>query len=110
MVSGAKKWSALLIALLAAFLAFAPLVLHRGAEFAGADEQAEKAINDLAPGYKPWAEPLWEPPSGEVESFLFALQAAAGSAFIGYFIGYYRGKKEGAGEKNQRGAEDYAEH
>ena len=29
----------------------------------------------------------WEPPSGEIESLLFALQAAIGAGFIGYYVG-----------------------
>ena len=37
---------------------------------------------------------IWEPPSGEIESLLFALQAAIGAGFIGYFIGYIRGKNK----------------
>jgi cobalt/nickel transport protein len=35
---------------------------------------------------------LYEPPSDEIESLLFALQAALGAGFIGYYIGYKRGK------------------
>jgi len=30
------------------------------------------------------------PPSPEIESLLFALQASIGSIIIGYFLGYYR--------------------
>jgi len=61
------------------------------AEWTGADEQAEKAITDISPSYEPWFSPLWEPPSGEIETFLFSLQAAIGALLIGYFLGYYRG-------------------
>ena len=75
-----------------AVLAFAPLFLARNAEFAGADARAEQAINTIDANYKPWFKPLWEPPSGEVESFLFALQAAIGSGFVFYYIGYAKGK------------------
>lgn len=73
-------------------LAFSPLFLARNAEFAGADDQAEKAISTLNVNYEPWFKPLWEPPSGEVESFLFALQAALGSGFVFYYLGYAKGK------------------
>lgn len=73
-------------------LAFGPLFMTRGAEFAGADDQAEQAISSIDANYEPWFKPLWEPPSGEVESFLFALQAALGSGFVFYFIGYSKGK------------------
>jgi cobalt/nickel transport protein len=30
---------------------------------------------------------LWKPPSDEVESLLFSLQAALGAGFLGYVIG-----------------------
>jgi len=67
-----------------------------GAEpFSGTDAQATQAITALAPDYKPWFSPVWEPPSGEIESLLFALQAAFGAAAIAYCIGYYRGLRRG---------------
>lgn len=55
--------------------------------FAGADSQAEELIKKIVPDYKPWFEPLFEPPSGEIASLLFALQAALGAGFIGYYLG-----------------------
>lgn len=75
-----------------AVLAFAPLMMRRDAEFAGADDQAEQAISTLDANYEPWFQSLWTPPSAEIESFLFALQAAIGSGFVFYYIGYSRGK------------------
>jgi cobalt/nickel transport protein len=61
-------------------------------EWGGADDMPENVINDLTGGsYQPWAHSVWEPPSGEIESLLFALQAAFGAIIIGYFLGYYRG-------------------
>jgi cobalt/nickel transport protein len=68
-----------------------PLILLPNAEFGGADGGAEQAISDT--GYEPWFTSIWEPPSGEIESLLFALQAAIGAIIIGYFIGYERGKR-----------------
>lgn len=56
----------------------------------GADSEAAAIIE--ASGYTPWFEPVWEPPSGEIETLLFTLQAAAGATVIGYFFGYYRGR------------------
>ncbi|ODA43095.1 energy-coupling factor ABC transporter substrate-binding protein [Desulfosporosinus sp. BG] len=73
-------------------LSFGPLFIAHNAEFAGADAQASTAISTLNPNYTPWFTPLWEPPSGEIESFLFALQAAIGSGFVFYFIGLSKGK------------------
>lgn len=73
-------------------LAVFPLFLQKGAEFGGADGQAEKVITQINPDYKPWFTSFWEPPSGEIESLLFAVQAALGAGFVGYFIGYNKGK------------------
>lgn len=55
--------------------------------FKGADDQAKDVIARIAPGYQPWFKPLMEPPSGEIGSLLFALQAALGAGFIGYYLG-----------------------
>ena len=89
---------------------FAALFIYQSTsgehEWAGADDQSENVISELTGGaYEPWSRPIWEPPSGEIESLLFALQAAIGSLVIGYFLGYYRGsmrkkaeQKDGDGE------------
>jgi cobalt/nickel transport protein len=74
----------LLLAAVAA-LVVAPLVM--GGEFTGTDDQATRAIEAAEPGYQPWFQPLWEPPSSEIESLLFALQAALGAGVIGYVLG-----------------------
>jgi cobalt/nickel transport protein len=55
--------------------------------FRGADDQARDLIGTIAPGYRPWFKPVLEPPSGEIGSLLFALQAALGAGFIGYYVG-----------------------
>jgi cobalt/nickel transport protein len=60
--------------------------------FAGADGQAQDAITQTHPDYQPWFEPFWEPPSGEIESLLFALQAALGAGLLGYYLGLRRGQ------------------
>ena len=84
------------LALLAVVLVliFLPLVVQRDAGFEGADGQAEKVIAEIRPGYEPWLKPLWEPPSGEVETFFFALQAAAGSGVICFYFGYLMGRRK----------------
>lgn len=74
-------------------IAIIPLVMFSGAEFSGADGQAEDVISEINPNYTPWFESFWEPPSGEVESLLFSVQAGLGAGFIGYYVGYHRGKK-----------------
>lgn len=68
-------------------LAVILLLLVRDSEFGGADGAAEEAITEVAPGYTPWFTPLLEPPGGETESLLFALQAALGAGLIGNGMG-----------------------
>lgn len=61
------------------------------ATFRGSDERALALIADLDPDYRRWAAPLWEPPSSEIASLLFALQAALGAGVLGYYLGLRRG-------------------
>ncbi|MCP9960061.1 MULTISPECIES: energy-coupling factor ABC transporter substrate-binding protein [Streptomyces] len=88
-----------LLLLVVAALAALPLALGLGEgreePFAGADAQAETAITEIAPDYEPWFAPLYEPPSGEVESALFALQAALGAGVLAYYFGLRRGRRQG---------------
>lgn len=60
----------------------------------GADGLAGDKIAELAPDYEPWFSPIWEPPSGEIESLFFSTQAVIGALIIGYFFGYNRAKKQ----------------
>ncbi|MGB9662557.1 MAG: energy-coupling factor ABC transporter substrate-binding protein [Moorellaceae bacterium] len=78
--------------LLVVVLTLIPFVVRQGAEFGGADDKAEEIIGEVRPDYHPWFASLWEPPSSEVESFLFAAQAAVGSGFVCYYLGYLKGK------------------
>lgn len=69
-------------------------ILIPGSEFGGADGQAEEVIASIDPNVEPWFSPIWEPPGGETESLLFALQAALGGGIVGYVIGLKRGQKK----------------
>ncbi|NEA89582.1 energy-coupling factor ABC transporter substrate-binding protein, partial [Streptomyces sp. SID14436] len=88
-----------LLLLVVAALAVLPLALglgdHKEEPFAGADAEAETAITEIDPDYEPWFSPLYEPPSGEVESALFALQAAIGAGVLAYYFGLRRGRRQG---------------
>lgn len=55
--------------------------------FAGSDDKAKNLIGEIRPDYKPWFEPIFEPASQEIASLLFALQAALGAGFIGFYLG-----------------------
>ncbi len=83
---------------LAGAIVLLPLVLPgmRDAEFGGADGHASDAVSSTVENFEPWFEPLWEPPSGEVESLLFALQAALGAGVLGYYFGRRRSEGEGS--------------
>ncbi|MBE3581532.1 MAG: energy-coupling factor ABC transporter substrate-binding protein [Thermoanaerobacteraceae bacterium] len=81
-----------ILLLLVLALILTPFIVQQGADFAGADGKAQEIIGEVQPGYQPWFSSLWEPPSGEVESFLFAVQAALGSGFVCYYLGYLKGK------------------
>ncbi|MEK9517856.1 energy-coupling factor ABC transporter substrate-binding protein [Streptomyces venezuelae] len=95
------KINALLLLVVAA-LAVLPLALglgdHKEEPFVGADAEAETAITELRPDYEPWFSPLYEPPSGEIESALFALQAALGAGVLAYYFGLRRGRRQGAAQ------------
>ena len=82
-----------LIAIVIGLAAF-PLFTIKDAKFAGADDKAKDAIAEIKADYKPWFSPVWEPPSGEIASLLFALQAAIGAGIVGYGLGYMRGRKK----------------
>lgn len=84
----------LLLLLLVAVIIITPLILKKDSEFLGADGQAGDIIGEMNPNYEPWAEPLWEPPSGEIESLLFSLQVAIGAGTIGYILGMFREKRK----------------
>lgn len=84
----------LLLGLLVVAIVILPLIIKSGSEFEGADDQAGGIIEEINPEYEPWAEPLWEPPSGEVESLLFSLQVAIGAGTIGYILGSFKEKRK----------------
>ncbi|WP_414574713.1 energy-coupling factor ABC transporter substrate-binding protein [Anabaena sp. CCY 9402-a] len=88
---GISNWLLLLGVII---LSVTPLIFLRGAEFTGADGQAEEMIGEIKPEYKPWFKPLFEPPSGEIESLLFSSQAALGAGIIGYAVGLYKGRSQ----------------
>ena len=87
-----------------AIMAFCGVFLYTsstmsGAEFAGSDNVGSGLIAQLSgtplENFKPLI-PQWEPPSGEIESCLFAFQAAVGGILIGGVFGFWIGQKKKA--------------
>ncbi|MCI5867747.1 MAG: energy-coupling factor ABC transporter substrate-binding protein [Methanosphaera sp.] len=85
--------------IIVAVLIVAPLTIYNGhgeddGYFGGSDDQGGDQVAVQNPNYEVWAEPLWEPPSGEIECLIFCLQAAVGGLIIGYVFGKWnRGGK-----------------
>lgn len=55
--------------------------------FGGTDAAATEMVEEANPDYEPWFSPLFEAESGEIESGLFALQAAIGAGVLGFALG-----------------------
>ena len=83
---------ALLVAAVAIFVLALTIGGHRG-DFGGTDSSATASIEAVDPGYRPWFKPLWTQPGGEVESGLFALQAALGAGVVGFALGSFRERR-----------------
>ena len=75
-------------------LALVPLLALQGQEFGATDSNNATAIQELRPGYKPWFEPVLKPSGSEVQTFLFAAQAAIGAGVMGYILGLYKGRSD----------------
>ena len=66
-------------------------------EFSGSDDVGSHKISELTgtpvESYQPLI-PQYEPPSGEIEATLFALQCAFGALVLGLIFGYWIGQRK----------------
>ncbi|MEI7857028.1 MAG: cobalt transport protein CbiN [Methanomicrobiales archaeon] len=69
------------------------------AGFSGSDNAGSELVAKLSgtpvDNFKPLI-PQWQPPSTEIESCLFAFQAAIGGILVGGVFGYWMGQKKNA--------------
>ena len=87
---------ALVAALFAVFgvsFAIGGLYTNPDERFAGTDSAATAQIQAANPGYQPWFTSFFQPQSSEIESGLFALQAAIGGCVLGFAIGALWGRR-----------------
>jgi cobalt/nickel transport protein len=85
----------IILLVIAVAICVAPMAMYSGlgedeGYFSGTDDVASGIVEKS--GYEPNPIILWEPPSGEIESLLFAVQAAIGGIILGYFIGRWQGE------------------
>lgn len=86
---------------LAGIIAFVLLFMYAssqsGHEFSGSDDVGSEKIAELTgkpvDSFTPLI-PQYVPPSGEIESTLFALQATFGGVIVGLVIGYWLGQNK----------------
>ncbi|HUK92995.1 MAG TPA: cobalt transport protein CbiN [Methanomicrobiales archaeon] len=85
-----------LVGLFAFVVLFLVVSSQTGHEFSGSDDVGSEKISELTgrpiESFKPLI-PQYVPPSGEIESTLFALQATFGGVIVGLVIGYWYGQK-----------------
>jgi cobalt/nickel transport protein len=97
-----KNWTLELITFIAiiAFIAIFLLVSAGGThEFSGSDNVGSTKIAELSGVSEDSFTPLipqWQPPSGEIEACLFALQASFGGIILGLVFGYWLGQRKAA--------------
>lgn len=68
---------------------FTGMALSPQSGFTGSDSVATTTVQESQPGYEPWFQPIFAPPSGEIESGLFALLAAVGAGVLGFVLGRF---------------------
>ncbi len=71
-------------------LVLLPLAAPGLGSWGGADGEGMAVVSEQQESYEPWFDPVFEPPSGEIESLLFSIQAAIGGGIIGYALGANR--------------------
>lgn len=82
-----KIKTVIILLLICVIILIIPIAFIKDAEFSGSDTTAQETITELNSNYEPWTDQLIKPPSKEMETLFFCLQAAIGSGIIGYGFG-----------------------
>ncbi|SDB80568.1 cobalt/nickel transport protein [Raineyella antarctica] len=94
--AGPRAWVTWALLGLVVVLLVATFALARaqapGTQFAGSDSTAVQVLQDQ--GARPWFTPIFQPGSREIESGLFAAQAALGGAVLGWALGRLQSRRE----------------
>ena len=95
-----NKRTVIILLIIAAVIIIVPLVVLKGAQFGGSDDAGSKMVSQVNNGsYTPWFTPVIEKLTGgtlpsEMETLLFCVQTAIGTAIIFFFLGrFYERKK-----------------
>lgn len=83
---------AILVAIFALSFSLAPTAAEGEEAFGGTDSVVTKVLEEQ--GVEPWFTPIFQADSGEVESGLFALQAALGACVLGFALGNLYGRSK----------------
>ena len=71
-----------------------PLAMYQNGEFSGTDDKAVSTIQEINKSYQPWFEGIKLFESPEIISTFFAVQADIGAGFMGFYVGFMKGKKQ----------------
>jgi len=97
MISNYKLEIITVLAILGFIAIFLSVSSGGGHEFSGSDDVGSEKISELTgqsvEDFKPLI-PQYEPPSGEIESTLFALQCSFGALILGIVFGYWLGQRK----------------
>ncbi|WP_321504532.1 cobalt transport protein CbiN [uncultured Methanoregula sp.] len=97
MIKNRKLELITLVAVLGFVIAFLMVSSGGTHEFAGSDNVGSEKIAELTgqsvDSFNPLI-PQWQPPSGEIEACLFALQAAFGGVVLGLVFGLWLGQRK----------------
>lgn len=102
-----RKYTVILLLMIAALIALIPLFTLKGAEFGGSDDAGSKVVAQITGNdYQPWFTPVMETwiggeLPGEMETLFFCVQTGIGVGIIAFFMGRFVERKKIENERRQ---------